>query len=524
MDWADPSIVSSPHPTHTLVTLPADVLHLVLAELYDLPEEHGRYDFEVCKGRSLLPLSESCWYLRGQTLPWIFHEVYNWSRPDGAIWPETLLSLFRTVHIRDRSIRNAQNILLSSGLYDALPMMRSLTNVTLRLDQPVPAELLHALSQAQLTSLEIHQARLDGTADYSSLPFSILDSLSICIAGFGFEGVVRSEDIDRVRETKNVATLLKNFSHSLCMFQISGDLLSPDFLSLRWPKLRKFTITEHTPTLFIPVPDLVSQMPALRELSVLYCPDSSRDWNAGEGCPPFRLGTATGGLLTSCCPHLVSVTLSNLESGDPIFAQLPHGLQSLHLLAKGDGSFPVFGKPRQLLEAALTHTTALTALENISHLADLTELSLTLETFVTAVLIHCVASFFPRLRFLELGNSTYLYGALSPPDFRDPTILEALQCFPLLTDLRISLNFPDLVMNQHVPHRRAARWLLDGLPNLRTVAFSWEQDGQKHGSDLLVWRVWDRSVFQCPPSPSLPTREPTPWIIEPAIPLPDDYD
>ncbi|KAJ7890318.1 hypothetical protein B0H13DRAFT_1887609 [Mycena leptocephala] len=48
-------------------------------------------------------------------------------------------------------------------------------------------------------------------------------------------------------------------------------------------------------------------------------------------CPPFRLGNAGGELLTRRSPLLASVTLSNLEPTDLIFAQLPRALQSLHL-------------------------------------------------------------------------------------------------------------------------------------------------------------------------------------------------
>jgi hypothetical protein len=136
-------------------------------------------------------------------------------------------------------------------MYDALPTMQSLTNVTLRLQQPVPAELLHALSLApRLTCLDIHDARFDGTAEYSTLPFATLDSLSISIAGF--RGALRKRDIDHARETRNVVAFLKNISHSLPALRISGDLLSPDFLSLWWLELRSFTVTEHTPTPFIP--------------------------------------------------------------------------------------------------------------------------------------------------------------------------------------------------------------------------------------------------------------------------------
>jgi hypothetical protein len=48
-----------------------------------------------------------------------------------------------------------------------------------------------ALSVAPgLTVLEIHQARFDGTAQYSSLRFSTLESLLICISGF--QGVIHN--------------------------------------------------------------------------------------------------------------------------------------------------------------------------------------------------------------------------------------------------------------------------------------------------------------------------------------------
>ncbi|KAJ7101656.1 hypothetical protein C8R44DRAFT_859205 [Mycena epipterygia] len=431
---------SSPHVPLTLVTLPTDVLQLILELLYDpwvRDEERGRYDHETCKGRSLLPLSDCCRYLRGQTLPWIFREVYNWDLPDSSIWPESLWPFFHMVHIRDRSMGHPGNIALLPAIYDALPMMRSLTKVTLRLNTPVPVEVLRALSLApRLTLLEIHQAR-----------------------------VVRGDKIDRAREARNVVALLRNLTRSLTALQISGDLLYPAFLSLTWPQLRIFTITEHTPTPYIPVPDLVSRMPTLRELSILYSADLSRDRDAG------------------------------------------------------DMYLPVMGRPPRLWPAPLTHSTALIALGYISHLADLTELSLTLDDFATAMLIHRVAAVFPRLRFLELGHAGYLYSTQLCPDVRDPVILEALQQFPLLTRLRISLNFMDREFDPDTPQRRVAHWLLEGLPNLRAVAFSWEQNWWYYGFDMVVWREWDRSVLLRPPSPPSWQPSPVPPIIdEDAIP------
>ncbi|KAJ7265211.1 hypothetical protein C8J57DRAFT_1622307 [Mycena rebaudengoi] len=390
---------------------------------------------------------------------------------------------------------------------DALPMMGSLTQVTLLLEAAIPAELLHALSLApRLSSLEIRQARFDGTTTNSSLQFATLESLLISISGF--QGVLSRENINCARQSSIAVAFLKNLSSNLTVLHISGDLLCHDFLNITWPRPRKFAVTEHTPTPYIPVPDLVCGMPALRELSILFSADLSRDRNAGEIYPPFVLGNVGGGLLTRRTPLLSSVTLSNLEPVDPIFAELPPALQSLHLLTMVDGYLPGLGTPAQLWEAPLTHTTALIVLENISHLEGLTELSLTLNGFSTAPLIHRIASIFPRLRFLELGNSSYLYGPQLCFDVRDPTILEALQHFPLLTHLRISLNFMDPEFDPDGPPRRAAHWLFEGLPALHTVGFSLEQMWWYHGFDRVVWRVWDRSVLLRPPSPPQPEPEP----------------
>ncbi|KAJ6607654.1 hypothetical protein B0H10DRAFT_545716 [Mycena sp. CBHHK59/15] len=234
--------------------------------------------------------------------------------------------LSSTVHIRDRSIRHPADIPLLPDMFGALPMMPALTKVTLRLDAPIPAELLRTLSSVpHLAILEIHQARFDGTSPPPSLPFAALESLLICISGF--QGVIRGENIDRAREIDN----------------ISGDFLGSGFLSLRWLRLQKFSITEHTPTPYIPVPELISGMPALRDLSVLFSADLTRD--SADLYPPFRLGIPGGELLTPRSPLLATITLSNLEPADPIFAQLPRSLESLHLLAMGTGTSLDPGRP-----------------------------------------------------------------------------------------------------------------------------------------------------------------------------------
>jgi hypothetical protein len=68
--------------------------------------------------------------------------------------------------------------------------------------------------------------------------------------------------------------------------------------------------------------------------------------------------------------------------------------------------------------------------------------------------------------------------------------------------------------NPHVRQRRAARWLLAGLPSLLTVSFSWQQSWWTYGFTMLVWREWDRSLLLRPPSP--PPRERSP-IREPVV-------
>jgi hypothetical protein len=110
--------------------------------------------------------------------------------------------------------------------------MPVLTRVTLRLDAPIPSNLLISLSLVpNLTSLEIYQARLDGPTLPPGLAFMSLESLQISICGF--QGVVRASGINREREIENVVALLKNVNDKLTTLQISGDLLSAGFLGFR---------------------------------------------------------------------------------------------------------------------------------------------------------------------------------------------------------------------------------------------------------------------------------------------------
>ncbi|KAJ6516871.1 hypothetical protein C8R47DRAFT_407190 [Mycena vitilis] len=109
--------------------------------------------------------------------------------------------------------------------------------------------------------------------------------------------------------------------------------MPPDLPLIRWPRLRTFVAAEHLPTPYISIPVLTAQMPALRELSVLFSADMSRE--VGDG-PPFTFGVPDGRLLTDACSRLTSVTLANSQPTGPIFKQLPATLEALHLVVARD--------------------------------------------------------------------------------------------------------------------------------------------------------------------------------------------
>ncbi|KAJ7731450.1 hypothetical protein DFH07DRAFT_968770 [Mycena maculata] len=481
--------------------------------LYDTsdPEEIGGYDEEISAGSRLFHLSGTCRYMRAETMPWIFREVYNWSRADGDVWPETLWPFIRTLHLRDHAVRHPMHLTIANDVFEALPLMPVLTRVTLRLDAPIPSDLLISLSLVpKLISLEIYQARLDGPTPPPTLAFSALENLQISICGF--KGVVRANGIDHKRETENVLALLQNVNDNLTGLQISGDLLSIGFLAQNWSHLRKFSVTDHTPSPYIPVPQLVSRMPVLQDLSVLFSADITRE--ADDIYPPFTLGIRGGEELARHSPLLTSVTLSNLEPADPIFEQLPASLEALHLLAMRDLYVPRPYVSRPLRVAPFTSTSLRTVMDCISRFDDLTQLSLTLQDFPTAEVIQAVASVFPRLRFLQLARPIYSFGGIYCSDVRDDNLLEALRGLPLLTHLRIALDFEDREFQQD-PQQYAARWLMHALPGLQTVEFCWDQwrDWRWAGLEPFVWQPWDRSVLLLPPTP--PPRTPSPRATTP---------
>ncbi|KAJ6531556.1 hypothetical protein B0H10DRAFT_1973276 [Mycena sp. CBHHK59/15] len=483
----------SPYRPPTLISLPGDILGIVFEILMEY-EPAGLYDQERCMAAGLIPLSQTCRRMREHLMPWLYREVYNWSRMDGDVWP-----FLRIVHLRDHSVRNPRHISLNNDLCIALPTMTSLTKVTLRLVSHIPPDLLAALSLIPyLTILEIHQARFDGAARPGVLSFPSLEILLISICGF--QGVVRASGIDRQKRRKigGVRTL-----------QISGDLLGVGFLQLKWPALHNFSITEHTPTPYISVPDLAAQMPALQQLSVLFSADLTR--NHSEPYPPFTLGSCDGGNLTHRCPVLRSVTLSNLGPADPIFQQLPASLEALHLLSARDLYAPRPGAPKLLQDTPLTADDLPIVLNSISRLDTLVELTLTFYEFPTPAVIRDVASAMPQLRFLQLGRHFYSHGDVYIEDVRDDAIIDALRELPHLTHLRIALDFRYRQYNQEGPQESAARWLMAALPGLRIVEFCWEQwrSWQWVGLEPSTWQPWDRSVLLRPPTP--PPSPPTPY-------------
>ncbi|KAJ7485046.1 hypothetical protein B0H11DRAFT_2412841 [Mycena galericulata] len=468
----------NPNPGPSLTTIPTDVLDIIFLLLWNTAKfrrRHGRpraWNAEDFTGAELIPISTTCRYLRERSKPWIFRKVYNWSRTEGDIWPDTLWPSFAEVHLRDRSIWPSKNIILSTAIFKALPVMSSLKKVTSQMDTPVSPELL-------LTA------------------------------------TIAPRDVDRQIESSNVpvVTLLQTVSGRLTSLSISGDLMSLDFLSIKWPLSRNFVVTENTPVQYIPVPETISQMPALRKLSILHSADLSR--NPEDLHPPFTLGTLDGRplILTTSSPNLHSVTLSNLLPTDPIFAQLPASLEALHIVAVRDVYIPERSAPEMFQETPLTSVGVLTVISLISQLTELTELTLTLDHFPTPALIGVIAGESPRLRFLELGCSGYPC---------DVALIEPLEQLTYLTYLLISLDFFDRLppIFQQNDQERAAGWFLGQLPALQIVAFSFEEWLHWYPDMVLErisWRTYHRGNLQRL-VPTLAREE----SLEPVIIIPDN--
>ncbi|KAJ7216638.1 hypothetical protein GGX14DRAFT_605630 [Mycena pura] len=321
--------------------------------------------------------------------------------------------------------------------------MPSLTKVILDLEIAIPSDQLVALSLLpHLRSLELRQARMDGPSlSLSQASFALLTTLVISI--WVISPFLRTRSVDQKREFDNVVALLQAVSGSLTTLSISGDLLSPESLTIKWPYLRNFSVTEHTPTPYLLVPELISRMPELRQLSVLFTADSTRD--VGELHPPFTVGVRGGEILTNSSPHLHSVTLSNVEPSDPIFQQLPCTLDALRIVAAEDLYIPLPAAPYRRKWAPLTPTMTLTILKGISHFVDLAELTLTLAYFAPPTLIDDIATAFPRLHTLELERAAYTRARFYREDVRDSALLVPLARLLWLRRLRISLDFYERV-------------------------------------------------------------------------------
>ncbi|CAK5281165.1 unnamed protein product [Mycena citricolor] len=303
---------------------------------------------------------------------------------------------------------------------------------------------------ASLQSLEIPGIRFDHAHLPVDLSFPHLRHLLLSICGFN--GVTRPNGIDREAERRNVGQLLRSVAGHLESLEISGDLMPEDFLELEWPRLRSFTAREHTPSPYMLTHALLSKMPLLRELALLYAAEITG--GPAELHPPFPYATDRDLTLSSLCPYLTSVVISNVRADDPILALLPTSLHTLRIVAERD-SYRV-EHPRLYPEGgqfALTNASATEAL---------------------------------ILR-----------------------ILSALQRFTNLYTVKISLDFLNLSCG--IDTSPVARWLLDGLPHVDTVHFNWERWRSPYLGLQWVGRYSsDREYLARPPPPK---HDPEPYFF-----------
>ncbi|KAJ7070082.1 hypothetical protein C8F01DRAFT_543331 [Mycena amicta] len=321
--------------------------------------------------------------------------------------------------------------------------MLELRRLTLRLSTTIPVNLLSSLSAIpSLTQLEIHNARLDGPLHLDNVQFPVLDTLLLRVASF--HGGTRAADVHKGAEYRNIATLLACFAPQLAVLCISGDLVSSEFMAIRWPRLREFTIRDEFPRPFIPVPTLIDHMPVLGTFRALYAATAPY-------APPINLGCPGGSNLSGSCPHLTSVSISNWHADDPIFAQLPESLESLHLLRVRAWSKP---------DRSTTPRHFLTTANRISHASHLTTLTVTLGTRLSDEDIRVVAEKFPRLRWLHLGQYVVDEQYYIPlVDLHLDSYMVALRQFQHLEHLKISINIPLEAHNRGIPAHAAFRIL-----------------------------------------------------------------
>ncbi|KAJ7242854.1 hypothetical protein B0H12DRAFT_1131600 [Mycena haematopus] len=158
--------------------------------------------------------------------------------------------------------------------------------------------------------------------------------------------------------------------------------------------------------------------------------------------------------------------------------------------------------PPTLGAAPLGPTKIFDALDRLSHLDHLTELSLTFFMPPKVVVIDAIAAKFPRLRSLQLVLSISMPGLIPmiDSDWREEPYLTALRRLHHLLHLKISLEvrYLDYVRGSMA---NAAYYFLDNLPGLRTVSLRWQH---YYITTPAVWGTWDRSLVssgQAPPPP-----------------------
>ncbi|CAK5271939.1 unnamed protein product [Mycena citricolor] len=491
--WGAPKATIKP----TLASLPEDIIRLIAHIFVSSEPKRGWkvWGEEQNAYRSLFPLSETCKRLRETLKPLLFGKIYNWNIDGERVWPGGLWPHAVEVNLRDHVVGDPRCLQVTDDVYAALSHMPLLTTMILRYNASVPLDALRCVGALSgLTSLEIHQARLDGPMP-SSLHFPSLQRLLVSISGF--RGIVRAEDIDRVAEQAHVGRLLRCASASLSFLHVSGDLLPDDFVDIRWPRLRTLIVSEHTPATYLLVPAFTTRMPQLRTLELLYAADMGRA--SDELYPPFVYGDTVGKPLVHTLPFLCSLALSNLAADDPIFSQLPLSLTALHVHARRD---PYYGEPRDFWdrgETAFSNAEAMSVVDGISYLPDLEELTIVLREFPTAELLKVIASRFPRLTFLEASHATYRlpregqYDELW--DARDPAKLAALAGLKHLQRLRLSLDLLRNRVETHVNYIQVVQWIFDGIPSLEEMQLTFLNHGvwlPWWDPNVIPWIVYDR--------------------------------
>ncbi|KAF7303579.1 hypothetical protein MIND_00587200 [Mycena indigotica] len=483
-------------PKATLLTIPADVLDLVLHFIVT-SQPHQPFSHERSSNAALIPLSQTCQEMRVNCCPWIFREVYTWQREE-EVWPETLWSFFRTVHLRNRSIRHSAVITLSSSLSSSLQHMPRLTRVTLRLkDDVIPSHMFEAISSTpNLSSLEIYQTRLD-VIPTEKIEFPSLTTLVLRISGF--EGVHRYPNINKTAEMNHISRLLALLASRLESLTISGDFLDPtEFKQNLWPSLRNFSATDHPPIPLVPITQLVTHMPVLKSLSALYTTDFTSNLR-----PPFLLGRPSPPFLTETCPLLASVSLSNIGISDPIFLQLPSSIDELHLLAVRDSYGRGQRRPRRRdpITSPLSIRNATTLLSILPKFDQLQKLTVMFSTILMPEFVLAAAAKFRHLTSLHLTQTLEIVEHLIPLfDIRHEETIDALRLFPLLKELKLTIDDQGGTPYRGVPNEPAYQ-LFCCLPGLQTIGILWKVDEHE---DASVWDYWDRSMLSEPKPESLP--------------------